>query len=202
LQRLAGDLDAVELKAWDDMARVLAHEMLNSLTPIASLSESLDALLRQGDRNADVAAALETIRRRSRGLMSFVERYRTVVDVPEPQRQKLPLRALLADMERLIRPTLAERGIQLTTRIEPPELTVLGDRDLLEQALINILRNATEALSGHSEAGGAYRDQPARCRKACATSMWPTMAQAWYRRRASSCLSHSSQPSRTAQGSD
>ena len=151
MQRLAGDLDAVELKAWDDMARVLAHEMLNSLTPIASLSESLEALLRQGDRNADVAAALETIRRRSQGLMSFVERYRIVVDVPEPQRQKLPLRALLADVERLIRPTLAEWGIQLTSRIEPPELTVLGDRDLLEQALINILRNATEALAGHSE---------------------------------------------------
>jgi signal transduction histidine kinase len=98
-----------------------------------------------------VAAALETIRRRSQGLMSFVERYRIVVDVPEPQRQKLPLRALLADVERLIRPTLAEWGIQLTSRIEPPELTVLGDRDLLEQALINILRNATEALAGHSE---------------------------------------------------
>lgn len=149
LQRLAGDLDAVELKAWDDMARVLAHEMLNSLTPIASLSESLDVLLRQGDRNADVAAALETIRRRSQGLMSFVERYRSVADVPEPQRQMLPLRALLADVERLIRPALAERGIEIASRIEPPELTVLGDRDLLEQALINILRNATEALSGH-----------------------------------------------------
>jgi two-component system, NtrC family, nitrogen regulation sensor histidine kinase NtrY len=151
LQRLAGDLDAVELKAWDDMARVLAHEMLNSLTPIASLSESLDALLRQGDRNADVAVALETIRRRSQGLMSFVERYRTVADVPEPQRQTLSLRALLADVERLIRPTLAERGIQFTSRIEPG-LAVLGDRELLEQALINILRNATEALSGHSGA--------------------------------------------------
>jgi two-component system nitrogen regulation sensor histidine kinase NtrY len=74
--------------------------------------------------------ALETIRRRSQGLMSFVERYRTVADVPEPRRQRLPLRALLAGMERLIRPTLAERGIQLTSRIEPPELTVLGDRDL------------------------------------------------------------------------
>ena len=152
LQRLAGDLDAVELKAWDDMARVLAHEMLNSLTPIASLSESLDALLRKGDRNADVAAALETIRRRSQGLMSFVERYRLIADVPEPQCQNLPLRVLLTDVERLIQPTLAERRIQLTRHIEPPELTVRGDRGLLEQALINILRNATEALVGHSEA--------------------------------------------------
>ncbi len=54
LQRLAGDLDAVELKAWDDMARVLAHEMMNSLTPIASLSQSLDALLRDGGRTEEV----------------------------------------------------------------------------------------------------------------------------------------------------
>lgn len=152
LQRLAGDLDAVELKAWDDMAQVLAHEMLNSLTPIASLSESLDVLLRQGDRNADVAAALETIRRRSQGLMSFVQRYRIIADVPEPQRQKLPLRVLLTDVERLIQPTLAERCIRLTSHIEPLDLAVLGDRGLLEQALINILRNAIEALWGHSQA--------------------------------------------------
>jgi two-component system, NtrC family, nitrogen regulation sensor histidine kinase NtrY len=151
LQRLAGDLDAVELKAWDDMARVLAHEMLNSLTPIASLSESLDALVRRGDRNADVAAALETIRRRSQGLMSFVERYRAVADVPEPQPQRLRLSGLVADVERLIGPTLAERAIELKSHIEPPELSVLGDRGLLEQALINILRNAVEVLCAHSD---------------------------------------------------
>jgi two-component system, NtrC family, nitrogen regulation sensor histidine kinase NtrY len=147
LQRLAGDLDAVELKAWDDMARVLAHEMMNSLTPIASLSQSLDALLRDGGRNEEVAVALETITRRSQGLLRFVERYRKVADLPQPQMQRLALRELLAGVERLIRPTLDERGIGLTVRVMPLDLEVRADPDLLEQALINLLRNAADAAA-------------------------------------------------------
>jgi two-component system nitrogen regulation sensor histidine kinase NtrY len=148
LQRLAGDLDAVELKAWDDMARVLAHEMMNSLTPIASLSQSLDALLRDGGRNEEVATALETITRRSQGLLRFVERYRKVADLPEPQLQELPLRELLAGVERLIRPALQERGIAFAIDVQPPALAVRADADLLEQALINLLRNAADATAG------------------------------------------------------
>ncbi len=147
LQRLAGDLDAVELNAWDDMARVLAHEMMNSLTPIASLSQSLDGLLRSGGSTEEVAAALETITRRSQGLLRFVERYRKVADLPVPQPRQLPLGQLLQDIERLIRPELEGRGIQLEIRVEPPGLAALADPDLLEQALINLLRNAADAVT-------------------------------------------------------
>lgn len=151
LQRLAGDLDAVELKAWDDMARVLAHEMMNSLTPIASLSDSLDGLLRSGGRGEEVSAALETITRRSQGLMRFVERYRRVADLPEPQLQPLRLRDLLDGIERLVRPALLERKIALQIHISPNELQVQADRDLLEQALINLLRNAADAAAGEPQ---------------------------------------------------
>ncbi len=148
LQRLAGDLDAVEHKAWDDMARVLAHEMMNSLTPIASLSESLDALLRSGDRTEEVAAALEAIRRRSLGLMRFVERYRKVAELPEPISQALPLKNVLEGVERLLAPALEQGQIAYASTVAPPDLTVQGDADLLEQALINLLRNAAEAVRG------------------------------------------------------
>jgi two-component system nitrogen regulation sensor histidine kinase NtrY len=148
LQRLAGDLDAVEHKAWDDMARVLAHEMMNSLTPIASLSESLDALLRAGGRMEEVAAALEAIRRRSLGLMRFVVRYRKVAELPEPLLQPLPLKSVLEGVERLLAPALEQGQIGYASTVSPPELTVQGDADLLEQALINLLRNAAEAVRG------------------------------------------------------
>jgi two-component system, NtrC family, nitrogen regulation sensor histidine kinase NtrY len=151
LQRLAGDLDAVEQKAWDDMARVLAHEMMNSLTPIASLSQSLDGLLRTGGRNEEVAAALETITRRSQALLRFVERYRQVADLPEPQTRDLQLGQLLAGVRRLLRPALDERGIVLATRVTPDDLGARADADLLEQALINLLRNAADAAAGEPQ---------------------------------------------------
>ena len=148
LQRLAGDLDAVEHKAWDDMARVLAHEMMNSLTPIASLSESLDALLRTGGHTEEVAAAPGAIRRRSAGLMRFVERYRKVAELPEPLPQTLPLKNVLAGVERLLAPALAQGHVSYASTVSPPDLSVRADADLLEQALINLLRNAAEAVGG------------------------------------------------------
>ncbi len=152
LQRLAGDLDAVEHKAWDDMARVLAHEMMNSLTPIASLSESLDALLRAGGHTEEVTAAIETIRRRSLGLMRFVDRYRKVAELPQAQLQPLLLKSVLEGVERLLAPQLDQDGIGYGSAVSPPDLTVRADADLLEQALINLLRNAAEAIRGQSGA--------------------------------------------------
>jgi nitrogen fixation/metabolism regulation signal transduction histidine kinase len=148
LQRLAGDLDAVELTAWDQMARVLAHEMMNSLTPIASLSQSLDGLMQSGDRTADVTAALETITRRSQGLLRFVERYRRIADLPAPQTQLQPLGPLLEGVARLVQPSLQTRAITLDLDVTPDNLDVRVDRELLEQALLNLLRNAADAAAG------------------------------------------------------
>jgi two-component system nitrogen regulation sensor histidine kinase NtrY len=147
LQRLAGDLDAVEITAWDDMARVLAHEMMNSLTPIASLSQSLDGLLRAGAGTNEVAGALETITRRSQGLLRFVERYRQVADLPEPQAQITALAPLVDSVKQLVQPVLEERGIALTMSIVPADLVARVDPDLLEQSLINLLRNAADAAA-------------------------------------------------------
>lgn len=152
LQRLTGDLDAVEHKAWDDMARVLAHEMMNSLTPIASLSESLDALMRAGGHTEEVGAALEAIRRRSLGLMRFVDRYRKVAELPEPQLSDLPVQVLLQGVESLLAPALAQGNVIYTSTVSPPDLRMRCDADLLEQALINLLRNAIEAVAGEADA--------------------------------------------------
>lgn len=152
LQRIAGELDAVEFKAWQDVARVLTHEMMNSLTPIASLSESLEHLLRDARRNGaeeatsgELSGALEAIKRRSHGLMNFVERYRAVAELPEPDLQPVDLEQLFVGIDRLMSTTLRESGVSYRRRTESAVPSILADADLLEQAIINLIRNAAEA---------------------------------------------------------
>jgi two-component system nitrogen regulation sensor histidine kinase NtrY len=150
LQRIAGELDAVELKAWQSMVDVLAHEMMNSLTPISSLSESLEMLLRDAnavDAAGEVAGALEAIKRRSLGLMDFVERYRTVAELPAPKLQRLRMDQFLSGIHRLLGPTLKERRVAYRSSIVPGDLSFSADPQLLEQAVINLLRNAADALT-------------------------------------------------------
>jgi two-component system nitrogen regulation sensor histidine kinase NtrY len=146
LQRIAGELDAVEARAWADMARVLAHEMMNSLTPIASLSESLEQLVQARAGEEEVVAALEVIKRRSHGLMSFVERYRAVAELPTAAPRLVAVKPFLDGIERLMSTTFRERGISFANHVVP--LEIVADAELLEQALINLLRNAVEAVEG------------------------------------------------------
>lgn len=154
LQRIAGELDAIELKAWQDVASVLTHEMMNSLTPIASLSENLEQLLREAQRNKamdltgiELSGALEAIKRRSHGLMSFVERYRAVSELPEPDLQPIELERLFAGIDRLMSTMLSEAGVVYRRLVAAPMPSLLVDPELLEQAVINLIRNAAEAAS-------------------------------------------------------
>jgi two-component system, NtrC family, nitrogen regulation sensor histidine kinase NtrY len=148
LQRIAGELDAVEAHAWADMARVLAHEVMNSLTPIASLSESLEQLAHTRAGEEELVAALEVIKRRSHGLMSFVERYRAVAELPTATPSPVAMKPFLEGIERLMSTTFRERGISFTNHVDRPDVVVQADAELLEQAVINLLRNAVEAVDG------------------------------------------------------
>jgi signal transduction histidine kinase len=144
LQPIAGELDVVEQAAWRDLMRVLAHEIMNSLTPIASLSESLARRLPEG-ADAEAKAALEVIARRSENLMGFVDRYRLVADTPPPIRAPVPLSAFARDIGRLMGGSFAAARAELALRVEPPELEVEADGGLLEQAVINLVKNALDA---------------------------------------------------------
>lgn len=148
-QAVAGELDAVQVAAWHSMTRVLAHEMMNSLTPIVSLSESL---IRRADTGAAVdTAALETIGRQSRHLISFVERYRAIADLPAPDRAPLDLALFLADIDALTGRDLRARGIAFTTALRSTAVTAQADAALLRQAVLNLVRNAADAVAETTE---------------------------------------------------
>ena len=155
LQSLSGDLDAVEIKAWQDLVRVLAHEMMNSLTPICSLSESIAARLAEPHSSAtetEVIEAAEVIARRSHGLMHFVERYRRLTDAPGAVKTRTSAAELVRRLDRLAEAMIAEDEIAYSSAVQPSWLTVDADPDLLEQAAINLLKNAVDAVRGRAGA--------------------------------------------------
>jgi C4-dicarboxylate-specific signal transduction histidine kinase len=124
--------------------------MMNSLTPIASLAQSVRPLLADPTAAAmtDVAAAIDVIADRSAGLMSFVERYRQVADLPRPVFRQVKLASVIAAVGQLLEPMLARGGVAYSSRVEPADLVVWADPAMVEQALINLLRNAMDALAG------------------------------------------------------
>jgi nitrogen fixation/metabolism regulation signal transduction histidine kinase len=158
IQRIVGELDAVEVKAWHDVSRVLAHEIMNSLTPIASLSESLESLahaeLRASGRDAtessELVPALEVIKRRSQGLMSFVERYRQLAELPRPNFIETRAARFMRGIERLMSTSLRERGIRFRCHVTS-DFSFTADPELIEQALINLIGNAADAVTGVAE---------------------------------------------------
>jgi nitrogen fixation/metabolism regulation signal transduction histidine kinase len=158
IQRIAGELDAVEVKAWHDVARVLAHEIMNSLTPIASLSESLESLAhaeigalgRNATETSELIAALEVIKRRSHGLMSFVERYRQLAEMPLPNPTSIRAGRFMHGIERLMSASLRERGIRFRC-FASNDFSFTADPELIEQALINLISNAADAVASAAE---------------------------------------------------
>ena len=160
LQDIQSELDWNELSAWQDMARVLSHEIMNSLTPIASLAGTADEMVddlaaRAGSGGdelvADLHAAIRTLARRSDGLMRFVKSYRQFTQMPPPTLRTLSLADTFQRLEQLLLTEWAGRGVVLHVERPADGLTLLADDTLLDQALINLLRNAADAASSSTE---------------------------------------------------
>jgi len=149
LQNIESELDAVEIKAWQDLVRILAHEMMNSLTPIISITHSIRPLFDapNPEIGADIVAAIKVIEDRSLNLMSFIERYRKVADVPRPVLRPVQVRDVLDGIDRLYASTFTERAVRYSSSVEPPDLAIEADPELLEQAVINVVRNAIDAVA-------------------------------------------------------
>ncbi|MET0321260.1 MAG: HAMP domain-containing sensor histidine kinase [Duganella sp.] len=159
-QRLAAvmpvesELEAEALNAWRQLVQVLTHEIMNSLTPVASLSRTACGLLDDvagalpDDVHADLETALDAIARRAASLVEFVASYRSLSTVPPAQPQHVALDGLFARLAALVAPQWQERGGSVTFSVAPASLTAVIDPGQLEQALINLLKNAAEAQAG------------------------------------------------------
>ena len=161
LQDIQRELDATELSA-QDMVRVLSHEIGNSITPIASLAKTADDMVIElrdglgreselGDLVSDIHDAVDTITRRSDGLMRFVVSYRQLTHLPPPQKHQIALSAYFRRLERLLAVEWKDRGVRLHLGVPAQGLTIAADESLLDQAIINIVTNAADAASTADE---------------------------------------------------
>ena len=153
---LSRTLREEELHAWQRLVRVLGHELNNSLAPIKSIAGSLGSLLRRAPRaddwETDMQRGLEIIEARSEGLARFMQAYARLARLPPPVLAPCDIAALAG------RAAALERRLSLTLPTEAPALTVRADAAQLEQVLINLVKNAVEAVleqraAGHLESG-------------------------------------------------
>ncbi|MEM6843143.1 MAG: ATP-binding protein [Bacteroidota bacterium] len=160
LQDLRRELEEQELASWQKLIRVLTHEIMNSVIPIANLSRMVRQTLLQTQQatslqlqtlskedSQDLLESLQVIEERSQGLASFVKAYRSITQVAQPHFREVKIAELAQRVHSLFAPNLEKQGIQWTQAITPATLTLTLDLELIEQVLINVVKNAIEALN-------------------------------------------------------
>jgi len=153
-QNINEAMDETEAKAWQKLLSVMTHEIMNSVAPISSLAGTLKNRLLQAtsivDSNSsdrdDLELGLETIKRRSEGLLKFAETYRNLNKITTPNLKKILVRDLIENIHTLMQPTLDQKKIELEVILKDPGLLAEVDVNLIEQVLINLVINALEAV--------------------------------------------------------
>lgn len=153
-QNINEALDETESKAWQKLLSVMTHEIMNSVAPISSLADTLKnrlhLSLKELNNNSgsldDLELGIDTIKRRSEGLLKFTETYRNLNKITNPDLKKIYVRDMFENLHSLMEPTLEQKQIELDIILKDPDLTVEIDINLVEQVLINLLLNATEAV--------------------------------------------------------
>ena len=152
LAPIESELETETLVAWRQLVQVLTHEIMNSLTPIASLAASAPVLLEAGEAE-ELQAALAALARRAAHLQGFVERYRSVSQPPAPTLADVAVQPLLQAVQRLVAPAWGKAGGAVEIAVEPDSLALRTDAAQLEQVLINLAQNALQACAGRPSPG-------------------------------------------------
>ncbi|PUZ20478.1 Histidine kinase-, DNA gyrase B-, and HSP90-like ATPase [Chitinophaga costaii] len=157
IQNIHAELQQKELESWQNLARILRHEIMNSITPIVSLIDTMQEIVDMDiapiipaqEAVADLQEALSTIENRSKGIMNFVNAYRDYTTLPAPQFTLISVKTLVNDVYQLLLPALKKAGIGVTLSIQT-DVEVHADISQMQMVLINLVKNAMDALE-HTE---------------------------------------------------
>ena len=162
LQDIQSEIDATQAEAWQDLVRVLTHEIMNSITPVTSLAQTaaelVDDVVREtgpespiAEELQDVQSAVATVARRSDSLLQFIDSYRQISRLAPPEKKRVALADLFETVTSLAKAEWNDADVALALAVEPSGLYVYADRDLLEPVLLNLLRNAWQATKDVGE---------------------------------------------------
>ena len=150
-QNIQNELEAQELLAWQKLIRILTHEIMNSVAPITSLSSTINQMLQQNGKTVTthidkIKQSVEVIQKRSEGLLDFTETYRSLTRIPPPKFQIVDAKELLEEVHTLMTPDLDKHQVKFEKHFPPTKVSFHGDPHLLEQVLINLVKNAIDAV--------------------------------------------------------
>lgn len=154
IQNIHSELQKKELEAWQNLTKILRHEIMNSVTPIVSLigtmQEIVDLDIAPGAQHqegiSDLREALQTVESRSKGIMNFVNAYRDYTTLPQPQFTSVNVKTLITSVGSLFQADMKQAGIQFNVEIDAENLELHADVSQLQMVLINLVKNAMDAL--------------------------------------------------------
>jgi len=155
LQNIQSELQQQEVESWQNLTRVLRHEIMNSMTPIVSLVGTMRLIVNEDieksttDQEAvnDLKEALQTLEKRSKGMMQFVNAYRDFTTLPKPVFSNINVAELLQEVLQLLQTDLTSAGVLWKLTVKPENLVAKVDASQIQQVLINLIKNASEAFS-------------------------------------------------------
>jgi two-component system, NtrC family, nitrogen regulation sensor histidine kinase NtrY len=158
VQDINNEIEQKEFEAWNKLIRILTHEIMNSVTPVSSLTETTRMLLEdhagrpkkaaelKDETISDILFSLKTIQKRSDGMLDFADAYRAFSRVPSPVLAAVNVKDLLDSVARLMKEELVRKNIRIEVLIDPGVTTFSVDGALIEQVLINLVTNSIHAL--------------------------------------------------------
>ncbi|MEQ8364133.1 MAG: ATP-binding protein [Cyclobacteriaceae bacterium] len=175
MNNIQSELDEKEMEAWQNLVRVLTHEIMNSVTPISSLAGVVEDDLKgkmdqpvatfNKDEMEDMHLSIQTISKRSQGLIHFVREFKNLSQRPQPNLTPVKVKKLLEEMAVLQKKELSDNKIKITISIEPEDLIISADKSMIEQVIINLVKNAMQSFSEQNEKNiqlKAYLDEKTR----------------------------------------